>query len=656
MINVSNLTLSFGGRTLLDSITFVVNPKERVGLIGRNGQGKSTLLKILNGIVKPNDGNISHPKEYKIGYLPQEGGAKSDLTLFDEVKKAFSLQNEIVDKIESVNQEISSRTDYESDDYNNLLQKLAELNDHLNILDSGSIEAKIERVLIGLGFKRNEFEKYCNQFSGGWQMRIELAKILLSKPDLILLDEPTNHLDIESIMWLESFLKDYYGAVIIVSHDKRFLNIVTNRTIEILNGKIFDKKFSYSRFLEERKTEIELQKKAQINQERHIKSVEQYVERYRAKARHASRAQSKLKQLEKIDKIEVDDFEDKRIRFKFPEPPRSAKLVVETKNIHKSFGSKHVLRGIDFALERGEKVSFIGKNGTGKSTFTKIITQHLDYDDGDLTYGSSVMLGYFRQDQSQLLNEELTVLDTIANVANEEMRPYVRDLLGAFLFSGDDVQKKVKVLSGGERARLSIARLLLEPTNFLVMDEPTNHLDISSKEILKDALLSFKGALILVSHDRDFLQGITEKTIEFTENGTKEYLGDIDYYLDKRNIEDISEIDLEHVPKSNNENSSNSISNSQQRRQLLKELEKSRKQIERKISEIEESISILEVRKSELDEIFADPKFYEDPANVSDLKTEYSQLDSQIADYMENWGTLNEEYEKINEEIISHQN
>ncbi|MER3329209.1 MAG: ABC-F family ATP-binding cassette domain-containing protein, partial [Candidatus Kapaibacterium sp.] len=376
MINVSNLVLSFGGRTLLDEITFVINPKERVGLIGRNGQGKSTLLKILFGLTKPNDGSISHPKEYEMGYLPQEGGAKSDLTLFDEVKKAFSAQNELIDKIEQVTNEIGSREDYHSAEYHNLIQKLSELNDDLNILDSGSIEAKIERVLLGLGFKREEFEKFCNQFSGGWQMRIELAKILLSKPDLILLDEPTNHLDIESIMWLESFLKDYYGAVIIVSHDKRFLNNVTNRTIEIFNGKIFDKKFSYSRFIEERKGDIELQKKAQINQERHIKSVEQYVEKYRAKARHASRAQSKLKQLDKLDKIEIDDFEDKRIRFKFPEPPRSAKLVVETKGIHKSFGYKHVLKGIDFALERGEKVSFIGKNGTGKSTFTKIITEH----------------------------------------------------------------------------------------------------------------------------------------------------------------------------------------------------------------------------------------------------------------------------------------
>lgn len=655
MINVSNLTLSFGGRTLIDEITFVINPKERVGLIGRNGQGKSTLLKILYGLVKPNGGSISHPKDYEIGYLPQEGGAKSDLTLFDEVKKAFSAQNELIERIEQITNEISDRDDYHSKEYSNLIQKLSELNDHLNILDSGSIEAKIERVLLGLGFNRDEFEKFCNQFSGGWQMRIELAKILLSKPDLILLDEPTNHLDIESIMWLESFLKEYYGAIIIVSHDKRFLNNVTNRTIEIFNSKIFDKKFSYSRFLEERKADIELQKKAQLNQERHIKSVEQYVDRYRAKARHASRAQSKLKQLEKLDKIEVDDFEDKRIRFKFPEPPRSAKLVVETKGIQKSFGYKHVLKGIDFALERGEKVSFIGKNGTGKSTFTKIITEHLASDSGDLTYGSSVLLGYFRQDQSQLLNEELTVLDTIANVANEDMRPYVRDLLGAFLFSGDDVQKKVKVLSGGERARLSIARLLLEPTNFLVMDEPTNHLDISSKEILKDALLSFSGALILVSHDRDFLQGITEKTIEFTVEGTKEYLGDIDYYLDKRNIEDISEIDLEKVPKGNNEEVVKEKSDSQQRRIRLKELEKEKRRIEREITETEKNIEDSENRLKELDESFSEPDIYNDNELIGKLKIEYSNIESIITESMDNWTNLSVELESTIAEITIHQ-
>lgn len=655
MINVSNLTLSFGGRTLIDEITFVINPKERVGLIGRNGQGKSSLLKILNGLIKPNGGSISHPKEYDIGYLPQEGGAKSDLTLFDEVKKAFSAQNELTDKIEQITNEITIREDYHSTEYSNLIQKLSELNDDLNILDSGSIEAKIERVLLGLGFKREEFEKYCNQFSGGWQMRIELAKILLSSPDLILLDEPTNHLDIESIMWLESFLKEYYGAIIIVSHDKRFLNNVTNRTIEIFNSKIFDKKFSYSRFLEERKADIDLQKKAQVNQERHIKSVEQYVDKYRAKARHASRAQSKLKQLEKLDKIEVDDFEDKRIRFKFPEPPRSAKLVVETKNIQKSFGYNHVLKGIDFALERGEKVSFIGKNGTGKSTFTKIITEHISSDSGELKYGSSVMLGYFRQDQSQLLNEELTVLDTISNVANEDMRPYVRDLLGAFLFSGDDVQKKVKVLSGGERARLSIARLLLEPTNFLVMDEPTNHLDISSKEILKDALLSFSGALILVSHDRDFLQGITERTIEFTDEGTKEYLGDIDYYLNKRNIEDITEIDLEKVPKGNNDEVVKDKSDSQQRRIRLKELEKDKRRIERDILDTEKNIEKCENRIKELDESFSEPDVYNDNELIAKLKIEYNGLESEIANSMDKWTHLSVEFESTLEEITTHQ-
>ena len=642
MINVSNLTLSFGGRTLLDGITFVVNPKERVGLIGRNGQGKSTLLKILHGIVTPNDGAISHPKEYEIGYLPQEGGAKSDLTLFDEVKKAFEKQNRLKEQIESVTEEITNREDYRSQEYSDLIQKLSELNDQLNILDSGSVEAKIEKVLLGLGFKRNEFEKFCNQFSGGWQMRIELAKILLRQPDLILLDEPTNHLDIESIMWLESFLRDYYGAVIIVSHDKRFLNNVTNRTIEVLNGSIYDKKFSYSRFLEERKIEIELQKKALANQEKHIKSVEQYVDRYRAKARHASRAQSKLKQLDKLDKIEIDDFEDKRINFKFPPAPRSAKLVVEAKGIHKSFGPKHVLKGVDFVLERGQKVSFVGKNGTGKSTLTKIITEHIGYDEGELIHGGSVQLGYFRQDQSQMLNEQLTVLDTITNVANEDMRPYVRDLLGAFLFSGDDVQKKVQVLSGGERARLSIAKLLLEPTNFLVMDEPTNHLDIPSQTVIIEALKNFTGTVCFVSHDRYLINNVATRLLDFEDDGVHEYPGTYNEYKawQEQNILNTEPGDDEKAVNKRKE----------QKRLEAEERNlkyKKRKVYDEQIESIEIQLEKFMDEESDLEQQLGDPLIYKDEDKAKYVTDRYKTVKQQIEDLTHKWEELSVEREKL---------
>lgn len=647
MLNASNVTLSFGGRNILNEVTFVVNPKERIGLIGRNGQGKSTLLKILADRIKPDSGIISTSKEYSVGYLPQEGGSKSDLPLKKEVLKSFEEVNRLKQRINDLNDIISQREDYESEEYLKIVTELSEASDRLAFMNVDSMEANVERILLGLGFLRTDFFKLCNEFSGGWQMRIELAKILLKNPDLILLDEPTNHLDIESIIWLEKFLNNYFGAVIIVSHDKRFLDNVTNRTIEILNGNIYDKKFPYSKFLEQRKIDIELQKNAKANQERQKKEIEKYVDSYRAKARHASRVQSKIKKLEKMEEIEVDEMAKKKISFHFPKPPRSGRLVAEAKDVEKTFDENTVFKHIDFAIERGEKVAFVGKNGMGKSTLSKILAGELIETDGEVFIGSNVELGYFRQDQAQVLNENSTVLNVIYNAASDDMRPYTRDLLGAFLFSGDDVDKKVRVLSGGERSRLALAKLLLEPINFLIMDEPTNHLDIPSKEILKDALKNYKGALIIVSHDRDFLKGLTEKTIEFRNGNIIEYLGDIDYFLSKRNFDDVAEIDLEKVSKETNTSESEEKTDSQEHRQARKEKQRETKKLQKLSEKKEIEVETLESEIKKLNKLFSKPEVYENKNKMIELKEKLNQLKSNLDKSMEEWSEAQIRLEEI---------
>lgn len=544
MLTINNLTIHFGGRTLFDNVSFAVKEKDRIGLIGRNGNGKSTLLKIIAGVQDSSKGSVGIPNNYEIGYLPQDGGANSDLSVFDETMSAMKEIVELEKRIEEINHELTVRDDYESDSYMKLIEELTESHERHQILGGGASEAEIEKILLGLGFDREEFDKKVKEFSGGWQMRIELAKILLRKPDCILLDEPTNHLDIESIFWLENFLKEYHGSIMIVSHDKRFLDIVTNRTIEISLGKIYDGKYPYSAFVENRALQRETQLASAKNQQKKIDQMERFVERFKAKATFASRAQSKQKMIDKMEVIEVEDEDISAMKFRFPAAPRSGKVVVESKALTKSYdGKKMVLKGIDFALDRGEKVAFVGKNGEGKSTFSKILAGMESYE-GELTEGANISLGYYAQHQAHLLEGNQTVFDVINNSAQNEMRTQIRSLLGAFLFSGDDIYKKVSVLSGGEKSRLSLAKLLLEPINFLIMDEPTNHLDMIAKEVLKNSLKEYTGSMIIVSHDREFLEDLTTRTIEFKGGYTKEYPGDIREFLEHQKMEALHELDM----------------------------------------------------------------------------------------------------------------
>jgi len=544
MLTINNLTIHFGGRTLFDNVSFAVKEKDRIGLIGRNGNGKSTLLKIIAGVQESSKGSVSIPNNYEIGYLPQDGGANSDLSVFEETMSAMKEIVDLEKRIEEINHELTVRDDYESDSYMKLIEELTDAHERHQILGGGASEAEIEKILLGLGFERDEFTKKVKEFSGGWQMRIELAKILLRKPDCILLDEPTNHLDIESIFWLENFLKEYHGSIMIVSHDKRFLDIVTNRTIEISLGKIYDGKYPYTAFIENRAMQRETQIASAKNQQKKIEQMERFVERFKAKATFASRAQSKQKMLDKMEVIEIEDEDMSAIKFRFPDAPRSGKVVVESKKLTKSYdGVKQVLKGIDFALDRGEKVAFVGKNGEGKSTFSKILAGLESYE-GELIEGANISLGYYAQHQAHLLEGNQTVFDVINNSAQNEMRTQIRALLGAFLFSGDDVYKKVSVLSGGEKSRLSLAKLLLEPINFLIMDEPTNHLDMVAKEVLKNALKDYTGAMIIVSHDREFIEDLTTRTIEFKGGFTREFPGDIREFLEHQKMEALHELDM----------------------------------------------------------------------------------------------------------------
>lgn len=544
MLTLNNLTIHFGGRTLFDNVSFAVKDKDRIGLVGRNGNGKSTLLKIIAGVQESSKGSVSIPNNYEIGYLPQDGGANSDVSVFDETASALKEIKELEKRIEEINHDLTVRDDYESDSYMALIEELTEAHERFEVLGGGTSEAEVEKILLGLGFVREEFDKKVNEFSGGWQMRIELAKILLRKPNCILLDEPTNHLDIESIFWLENFLKEYYGAILIVSHDKRFLDIVTNRTIEISLGKIYDGKYPYSAFMENRALQREMQQQTAKNQQKKKEQLERFVERFKAKATFASRAQSKQKMIDKMEVIEVEDEDISAMKFRFPEAPRSGKVVIDAKNIVKSYdGKKVVLKGFDFALDRGEKVAFIGKNGEGKSTFSKILAGLESYQ-GEINFGANINLGYYAQHQAHLLQDNMTVFDIINNSAQNEMRSQIRSLLGAFLFSGDDVYKKVSVLSGGEKSRLSLAKLLLEPINLLIMDEPTNHLDMIAKEVLKNALKDYTGAMIVVSHDREFLEDLTTRTIEFKGGVTKEFPGDIREFLEYQKMEALHELDM----------------------------------------------------------------------------------------------------------------
>lgn len=538
MLTIQNISIHFAGRYLFDNVSFAVGDNDRIGLIGRNGTGKSTMLKLIYGLETPESGKISVPNGYKIGYLPQEIKTESTKSIFDEAESALDDIKKLEEDINRYSRELEERTDYESDEYMKIIENLTEANEQFHHFGGQSISAEIEKVLVGLGFERSDFGRGMNEFSGGWQMRVHLAKLLLKHHDCILLDEPTNHLDIESIRWLELFLKTYQGAIMIVSHDRRFLDNITNRTIEFSLGKVYDLPYHYSKFMAERSIQKELQLAAYNNQQKQIAQQERFIERFKAKASFASRTQSKVKQIEKMEIIEVEEEDLSKMRFTFAEPPRSSRLIFEAKGLSKRYDEKLVLSNIDFAIERGEKVCFVGKNGEGKSTLSKIFAGLLDYE-GTLNTGTNISLGYFSQHQAESLDPNATVFETIDRVATGEMRRKIRNMLGAFLFSGSAVDKKVNVLSGGEKSRLSICRMLFQPINLLIMDEPTNHFDMVSKDVLKNALLDFKGTLVIVSHDRDFLQGLTTKTLEFKKGRIKEYLGDINEFLAQQQIDSL---------------------------------------------------------------------------------------------------------------------
>ncbi|GHA24765.1 glycosyl transferase family 2 [Salinimicrobium marinum] len=634
MLNIHNLSVSFQGEYLFEEITFRLGAGDRVGLIGKNGAGKSTLLKILSKEMEPDTGQIAADKDLKIGFLKQDIDFVEGRTVLDESYQAFEEIKKLEKKLEQINTELAERTDYESDGYHQLMVDLNDVQHQYEIHGGYNYQGETERILQGLGFKREDFGKLTDTFSGGWRMRIELAKLLLQSNDILLLDEPTNHLDIESIIWLESFLNGYPGAVVIVSHDKMFLDNVTNRTIEISLGRIYDYNKPYSKYLVLREELREQQLASQKNQEKQIQQTEKLIEKFRAKASKASMAQSLIKKLDKIDRIEVDEDDNSVMNLKFPVSVVPGKVVVEAENISKSYDDKNVLQNIDLFIERDSKTAFVGQNGQGKSTLAKIIVGELDHK-GSLKLGHNVQISYFAQNQAEYLDGTKTVLDTMIDAANEKNRSRVRDILGSFLFRGDEVDKYVRVLSGGERNRLALAKMLLQPFNVLVMDEPTNHLDIKSKNVLKDALISFEGTLILVSHDRDFLQGLTNKVYEFKDHKIKEYLGDIDFYLEQRNAEDMRAIEKrDKVQKEDTKNA-----NSKQAYNDQKKL----KSLNNKLSNTESRISKLEKELKAKDAEMASD--YEKAISKSNFLEDYQKKRKELESLMKAWEQLQEELE-----------
>jgi len=587
MLNIHNLSVSFSGEYLFKEISFKLISGDRVGLIGKNGAGKSTLLKLLSKETEMDSGSIAYEKDLKIGFLKQDIDFDKGRTVLDEAYQAFSEIKTLEQKQNEINTQLSQRTDYESQDYLELINDLSDVNDRYELIGGYNYQGHTEKILQGLGFKREDFHKNTDTFSGGWRMRIELAKLLLQSNDLLLLDEPTNHLDIESIIWLENFLKSFLGAVVIVSHDKMFLNNVTNRTIDISLGRIYDFNKPYSKYLVLREEIKSQQISAQKNQEKHIQHTEKLIQKFKAKASKASMAQSLIKKIEKIDRIEVDQDDNSVMKLNFNISINPGKVVTEIENLSKNYGDNMVLSDVNLLIERKSKIAFVGQNGQGKSTLAKIMVGELTPSSGNSKLGHNVQIGYFAQNQAEYLDGSKTVLQTMIDSANETNRSKVRDVLGSFLFKGDDVEKYVRVLSGGERNRLALAKLLLQPFNVLVMDEPTNHLDIKSKSVLKQALVKFDGTLILVSHDRDFLQNLTNKVYEFKSQKIKEYLGDIDYYLNQRKIEDFREIEKKDKVISLKKNKN--INNSKDR-----ELKKRISNIESKISKLENEISVID--------------------------------------------------------------
>ena len=641
MISVEQVKLNFGGFDLFKGFSFIVNPKDSIGLVGKNGAGKSTLLKMMAGEIQPSEGNVIIPKDCVIGYLPQTMVLNNTLSVFDETQTAFKEILSMESKIEKLNQALASRTDYETESYHQLIQNITDLTDRFNMMGGHNYHANIELTLMGLGFKREDFTRNTGEFSGGWRMRIELAKILLRKPDIFLLDEPTNHLDIESIQWLEDFLKNYNGSIVLVSHDRAFLDNVTKRTVEISLGKIYDYKANYTKYVELRVERREQQLSAYRNQQKMIQDTEDFISRFRYQATKAVQVQSRIKQLEKIDRIEVDEEDNRKLNLRFPPAPRSGKIVVEVKDLGKSYGKLEVLKNIDLYIEQGEKIAFVGKNGEGKTTLARVIMNHLDYT-GTMNIGHNVKIGYFAQNQADLLDGDLSILETIDKVAVGDIRMKMRDILGAFMFSGDDVDKKVRVLSGGERTRLAMVKLMLEPVNFLVMDEPTNHLDMRSKEILKQALIDFSGTILLVSHDREFLDGLVTCVYEFKEKKIIQHLGGIYDFIEKRKLESLKDIEKKTTSnKTTTTKPSSQIKTNEYSFEERKEINKQITKAEKQVAELEKNIAKLEANIKEMDMQLANP------LNAHEqLFTDYEKIKRSLDQTLYEWELMVEQLEE----------
>ena len=638
MLNVHNLTVSFMGSDLFSGITFKLNKGDRIGLIGKNGAGKSTLLKVLSKDIESSAGTMAFDKDIQIGFLRQDIDFVQGRTILEEAYQAFEEIKEIELKLAAINEQLATRTDYESEIYSQLIIDLTDLTERYELLGGYNYQGDTEKILQGLGFQRKDFDKLTDTFSGGWRMRIELAKLLLQNNDNLLLDEPTNHLDIESIIWLENFLKSYAGAIVLVSHDKMFLDNVTNRTIEISLGQIYDYKKPYSQFLLLRGEIKEKQLQAQKNQEKEIKQKQLLINKFKAKASKASMAQSLMKQLDKVELIEVDQDDNATMNVRFAISKEPGKVVVEADKISKSYGDNHVLENVDLLIERNSKIAFVGQNGQGKSTLAKMMVGEIPFE-GHLKLGHNVEIGYFAQNQSEHLPPEKTVLEIMEDAATDGNRMRVRDMLGAFLFGGDAVDKKAKVLSGGERNRLALCKLLLSPFNVLIMDEPTNHLDIASKNVLKEALKQFNGTLILVSHDRDFLQGLTTTVFGFKDKVIKEYLGDIEYFLEQHQIENLREAEKRTVVKAKKDPSKDDAHKlSREQEKELRKLKNKRSKIETQISDLETEITKIDLALAEnYDEVSSQPNFFEN------YKAKKNQLESLMSD----WELVEEEIEKF---------
>ena len=644
MISVEGLTVEFGGFTLFDDVSFVVNKKDRIALVGKNGAGKSTMLKIFAGLQSPTSGTVSIPKETTIGYLPQQMQLTDSRTVREEAEQAFGNIQEMEKEIERLNLELAERTDYETESYQKLIDKVTHLSEHFQLMGGSNYHAELERTLIGLGFNRSDFERPTSEFSGGWRMRIELAKLLLRRPDVLLLDEPTNHLDIESIQWLENFIATRANAVILVSHDRAFIDNTTSRTIEIELGSIYDYKVKYSEYVELRKERREQQLRAFENQQKKLADTEAFIERFRYKATKSVQVQSRIKQLEKVERIEVDEVDTAMLSLKFPPAPRSGSYPVIMENVAKRYGDHLIFKDVTLTINRGDKVAFVGKNGEGKSTLVKCIMEQIDYE-GKLQLGHNVKIGYFAQNQAQLLDDNLTVFDTIDYVAQGDIRTKIRDILGAFMFGGEASEKKVKVLSGGERSRLAMIRLLLEPVNLLILDEPTNHLDMRSKDVLKDALREFDGTVIVVSHDREFLDGLVDKVYEFGNQRVVEHLGGIYEFLEKKKMDSLRELERSTqaaslVADTDVQPTQNKLSYEARKEQskAIKKVEKAVAEAENKITELENSIAAIEAR-------LATPE----GASDTSLYNDYSSLKKELSDTMDTWTELTMELEELNE-------